>query len=70
MTKRNDSSERRVVAFEGAAPHVRAIIRRVLKLERDQLYSKRPRVVDDVVIVVKEAVARKIAHEEKDRGEE
>ena len=59
MDKPKDTGETHVVAFEDAAPYIREIIGGVLKLERDQLYSKRPRVIDDVAIVVREAVARR-----------
>lgn len=58
MNKRKDTGDTHV-DFEGAAPYIREIIRGVLKLERDQLYSQRPRVIDDVEIVVREAVIRR-----------
>lgn len=48
--------ETKFVAFADAPPYIREIIDRVLKLEQDQLYSKRPRVIDDVEIVVRRAV--------------
>lgn len=57
MSKHDDKADTHV-DFEGAAPYIREIIRGVLKLERDQLYSQRPRVIDDVAIVVREAVEK------------
>lgn len=40
-----------------AEPEVRAIIQRVLKLEKDKLYLKTPRnIVEDVVNIIKDVV--------------
>jgi len=70
MNRPKDIGEAHVVAFEDAAPYIREIIGGVLKLERDQLYSKKPRVIDDVAIVVREAVARKNRAQEAGGREE
>lgn len=51
--------------FADVAPHIREIIGEVLKLEREQLYSRRPRVVSDVANVVRDAVAKKYTHEQE-----
>lgn len=59
VNKHKESGKTDMVAFESAPPYIRKIIDQVLKLERDQLYSKKPRVIDDVEIVVRDAVVRK-----------
>lgn len=42
--------------LETAPPEVKKIIRRVLQLERDRLYQRRPQVNSDITQIVKEEV--------------
>ena len=70
VSKNKEAGETDMVAFEGAPPYIRKIIGQVLKLERDQLYSKKPRVIDDVEIVVRDAVVRKNRSRETGEGTE
>lgn len=39
-----------------AEPEVRRVVARVLQIEQEKLYLQRPRVVDDLLIIVKEEV--------------
>ncbi|MDJ0518142.1 MAG: hypothetical protein QNJ74_18455 [Trichodesmium sp. MO_231.B1] len=39
-----------------APPEVKQIIGRVLQLEKDRLYKKTPRINDDILKIIKEAV--------------
>jgi len=39
-----------------ASPEVKQIIGRVLQLEKDRLYKKTPRINDDILKIIKEAV--------------
>ncbi|MEB3340118.1 hypothetical protein [Okeania sp.] len=39
-----------------APPEVKKIIARVLQLEKDRLYKKTPRINDDIIKIIKEAI--------------
>ena len=39
-----------------APPEVEKIIRRVLKLERDWMHMHRPKIKEDIVLIIKEEV--------------
>ncbi len=42
--------------FNSASDEVKKIIKRVLGAEKDKLYLERPRVLDDIVIIIKEEI--------------
>ena len=52
QSKLNDIQE----PITSAPPEVRQIIGRVLQLEKDRLYKKIPRINDDILKIIKEAV--------------
>jgi len=46
-----------LVPIKNAPPEIKEIIRRVLELERDKLYQKRPHLNADILQIVKEEIA-------------
>lgn len=42
--------------IETASPEVKTIMVNVLKLERDHLYQNKPRILTDILTVIREAV--------------
>jgi len=52
QSKLNDIQE----PITTAPPEVKQIIGRVLQLEKDRLYKKTPRINDDILKIIKEAV--------------
>lgn len=42
--------------LKSGEPHIRRIIERVLRLERERLYQKAPHLNDDVLRIIKEEV--------------
>jgi len=44
------------VGVPGTTPEIRSIIEKVLRLEKEKLYMERPRVRDDIVNIIKEAI--------------
>jgi len=42
--------------IKDAAPEVKKIVRKVLQIESEVLYQDRPRILDDIVQAIKEAV--------------
>lgn len=39
-----------------ASPEVRSIIEQVIKLEKDKLYQRNPRINDDILRIIKDVV--------------
>lgn len=60
-----DSSRGDVMApINNASPEVQTIIKEVLRLEHEHLWAERPRLNEDVVLIVKRAVADTVEGEQ------
>ena len=42
--------------IKNASPEVQEIVKKVLKIEKDWLYSDRPRIAEDILNLIKEVV--------------
>lgn len=51
------NSETPADILKQSSPEVQMVIKHVLRLERDHLHSDRPRVIDDIVAIVKQSVS-------------
>ena len=53
--EKKDLDEIKKPIFE-APPEIQQVIKRVLEVERDNLYLDKPRIIDDIVNIIKEEI--------------
>lgn len=56
MKKELKNMKNHIEILNEVNPEVQRIIRRTLKLEYEKMYQKAPRVLDDLVVIVKEEI--------------